>query len=93
MVMDGQVKVRRKLFFFKKRYMILLEDGTVYMTKEGHITFQIVLDKRTEITLLNKQRFEIKTPKFHEIIEAPEEQVETWMSILKSIRKMNDNNN
>ena len=51
-VMEGPVKVRRRLFFYKKRQLFLLEDGTVFVVKKGHISNEIKLSKHTEITHL-----------------------------------------
>lgn len=50
-VMEGWVKVRRKLFFYKKRQLILMEDGTVYIIKLGHISNEIKLNKYSEVSL------------------------------------------
>lgn len=48
-VMESLVKVRRKLFFYKRRQMVLLEDGSVFIVKHGHISNEIKLAKNTEI--------------------------------------------
>lgn len=49
--MEGFIKVRRKLFFYKKRQLILMEDGTVFIVKLGHISNEIKLNKYSEVTL------------------------------------------
>jgi len=48
--MESIVKVRRKLFFYKRRRLILLEDGQVFVIKMGHISNEIKLSKNTEIS-------------------------------------------
>ena len=50
LVMEGTVKVRRRLFFYKRRQLYLLEDGTVFIVKDGHINNEFKLTKHTEIT-------------------------------------------
>lgn len=49
-VMEGFVRLRRKLFFYKRRQMFLLEDGSVFIVKLGHISNELKLSAKTEIT-------------------------------------------
>jgi hypothetical protein len=70
--MEGEVKVRRKLFFYKERQLFLLEDGSVFLVKRGHINNELKLLQHTEVTYLNEGnmcRFLISTPKTYEYIE------------------------
>jgi len=69
-VMEGKVKLRRNLIFFKKRKMILLEDGRVVLGKDNQIKNTFILDRLTEIFLVKKDRFSIRTPCIHEVIES-----------------------
>jgi hypothetical protein len=85
-VMEGKVKLRRTLFFFKKRKMILLEDGKVIFAKENKIKGVCRLDRHAEITLINKGRFQLKTPILHEVIESSD--AEVWVNILNSIKSL-----
>ena len=48
-VMEGYVNVRRKLFFYKRRQLLLIEDGTLYILKHGHINNQLQLNSKTQI--------------------------------------------
>lgn len=62
-VKAGFVKVKRKLFFYKKRFMILLDNGTVvFARKSGRIRCNLVIGKDTEIIQIKSRRFQIKTP-------------------------------
>ncbi len=61
-VMEGKVKLKRTLFFFKKRKMILLEDGRVLFAKDHKIKGICRLDRHAEIVLLSKNKFQLKTP-------------------------------
>ena len=67
--------------------MILLEDGTVILTKYGHIKCEFMINPHTEINLIKNHRFEIKTKDVYEMIDTPE--AEVWVNILNSIRKLN----
>lgn len=50
-VFEGFVKVKRKLFFYKKRFMILQEDGLVVFAKpNGRVRCDMQIDDLTEIT-------------------------------------------
>ena len=40
-VMESYVNVRRKLFFYKRRQMYLLENGQIFIIKKGHINNEI----------------------------------------------------
>eukprot|EP00347_Sterkiella_histriomuscorum_P006028 403354346 len=86
-VMEGKVKLRRNLIFFKRRTMILLEDGRVILTKDKDVRTVFILDKSTEITLQKRDRFQIKTVKIHEVVESHD--AEVWVNILKSIKSLN----
>ncbi len=35
LVMEGYVKVRRKLFLYKKRYMALYDNGVIVLSKDN----------------------------------------------------------
>jgi hypothetical protein len=91
--MESMVNVRRKLFFYKRRQMLLLEDGTVYILKNGHINNEMRLSSKTQI---NHQcdnggscRFLISTNSTYEYIDCDNNDVtDTWVSILRKIRKM-----
>jgi ribosome biogenesis protein Tsr3 len=83
--MEGQVKVRRKLFFYKKRRLILMEDGIIFLVKHGHIKTEIVLDHNTKIELLKKDKLEITTKDINEIVECSE--AEVWVNIFNSLKK------
>lgn len=85
--MEGKVKLRRNLIFYKRRNMILLEDGRVILTKDKEIRSVFFLDQGTEISLIKKDRFQIRTSVVHEIIESQDSEV--WVNILKSIRTLN----
>lgn len=50
-VMEGKIKLRRNLIFFKRRTMILLEDGRVILAKDREVRGVFIIDKKTEITL------------------------------------------
>lgn len=91
--MEGFVKVRRRLFFYKKRQLFLLEDGSVFIVKEGHINNEFRLNKHTEVTHISEGshcKFLISSTKTYEYIECdtPDMAV-TWVNILINIRKMN----
>ncbi|CDW85011.1 serine threonine-protein kinase pk61c [Stylonychia lemnae] len=86
-VMEGKVKLRRNLIFYKKRKMILLEDGRVILAKDNLIRNVFVLNKCTEIFLVKKDRFTIRTQQIHENIESSD--AEVWVNILNSIKLMN----
>ena len=73
--------------------MLLLEDGTIYILKNGHINNEMRLTSKTQI---NHQcdgggscRFLISTNSTYEYIECENNDVtDTWVSILRKIRKM-----
>ena len=69
-VMEGKVKLRRNLIFFKHRDMILLEDGRVILAKDREVRTVFALDRSTEIKLIKKDRFQIRTMTVHENIES-----------------------
>ena len=88
-VYAGSIKVRRKLFLYKDRFMALLEDGSVFLSKDRHIRCQILMDCKTKITLQKgNRRFEIETKHVHEVIET--EEAEIWVNILNSIKNLNN---
>lgn len=41
---EGEVKVRRKIFLTRIRYMILFEDGTCLLLRRGHIRAEFLID-------------------------------------------------
>ena len=61
-VMEGKVKLKRTLFFYKKRSMILLEDGKVIFAKERRIKSMCRLDRFSDIISHSRSRFALKTP-------------------------------
>jgi hypothetical protein len=85
-VMEGKVKLKRSLFFFKKRQMILLEDGKVIFAKHRKIKSMCRLDRFSEILVHNRSRFQLKTPQLSEVIDSPD--AEVWVSILNSIKQL-----
>jgi len=42
---EGEVKVRRKFFLLRVRYIILFEDGTVLVLRKGHIKMEFFIDE------------------------------------------------
>jgi len=43
---EGEVKLRRKLFLQKRRYMLLFEDGILLLLRRGHIKQEFDLTDR-----------------------------------------------
>jgi serine/threonine protein kinase len=81
---EGEVKVRRKFFLIRSRYLILFEDGTLMVLRKGHIKMEYVIDDDADIILNKNNRFTLKNPgKSAESFETPD--AEAWVSILKSI--------
>ena len=61
-IMEGIVKVRRKLLFFKKRKMILLDNGVVYFLRpDNKFKFGIKLDEDTYVVQNKPTRFTLQT--------------------------------
>ena len=91
-VMEGWVRVRRKLFFYKRRQLFLMENGMVYIVKDGHISNEIKLSKHTEITHICENgncKFLLSNSKTYEYIECENsDMASTWVNILLNIRKM-----
>ena len=85
-VMEGKVKLKRTLFFYKKRLMVLLEDGKVIFAKERKIKAMCRLDRFSDIILQSRSKFTFKTPQLQEVIESPD--AEVWVSILNSIKQL-----
>jgi hypothetical protein len=51
-IMSGKVRKRSKIFFYKKRLMVVLEDGRLLFKKDdGKIEEEMKLEKNTEVTL------------------------------------------
>jgi len=73
--------------------MILFEDGTIILLRRGHIRGEFKLDHKSEINLNKHNRFSLKAKGSGgtEVIECPE--AEVWVSIIKSIQKLNIVNN
>jgi hypothetical protein len=92
--MEGFVKVRRKLFFYKRRQMFLMEDGKVLIVKNGHISNEMVLNKHAEIAhqcdgSADSCKFLISTPSTYEYVDCESSDLaSTWVHILLNIRKM-----
>lgn len=85
---EGEVKVQRKIFMKKPRYMILFEDGTLLLLRRGHIRSEYLMDETAEVTLVKNNKLKLKTPgKSVEVVETPE--AEAWVSILKSVQMLN----
>ena len=60
--MQGYVKVRRSVWFFKKRLMTLLEDGTIIRQKDdGTCKYDLKITDKTDILVMKGKRFSIKT--------------------------------
>lgn len=58
---EGEVKVKRKLFLLRTRYMILFEDGTLLLLRRGHIRAEIYINERTEVSLVKSNRLSLKS--------------------------------
>ena len=85
---EGEVKVYRKIFLKKPRYMILFEDGTLLLLRRGHIRTEYLIDDTAEITLMKNNKLKLKgSGKSAEIVETPD--AEAWISILKSVQMLN----
>jgi hypothetical protein len=56
-VMSDKIKVRRKLFFWRTRFLIILENGHLFLTKNGHIRQEMILDENAEISIIRHDRF------------------------------------
>ncbi|CDW75605.1 UNKNOWN [Stylonychia lemnae] len=85
-VFEGEVKVRRKLFFYKRRYMIIQDNGIILLArKSGRMRCDMFIDGNTEITRLKAKRFQIKNQRFQEVIESPD--TDEWMRKLIQIRE------
>ena len=67
-----------------------MEDGSVYIMKNGHINNEIRLSSKTEIKQeCNTNRFLLSTNSTYEYIECDNNDIsDTWVSILRRIRKM-----
>jgi hypothetical protein len=90
--MEGFVNVRRKLFFYKRRQMLLLEDGSIFILKKGHINNEMKLTAKTEIKHQCDEahcRFLLSTNSTYEYIECDSADLtQTWVNILITIRRM-----
>lgn len=83
-VMEGVIKVRR-LLFWKKRKMILMDDGTLYVLRlDNKFKFGLELDENTYFLQTKKNRFTLQSTLHREVIESPE--TEIWVSIMNSIK-------
>jgi len=67
-----------------------MEDGSVYIMKNGHINNEIRLSSKTQINQeCNTNRFLLSTNSTYEYIECDNNDIaDTWVSILRRIRKM-----
>jgi hypothetical protein len=70
--MESYVNVRRKLFFYKRRQMYLMEDGTIYIVKKGHINNEMMLSDRSNVGVVcddTNRKLLINTPRNYEYVE------------------------
>ena len=58
---EGEIKLRRKIFLFKRRYMLVFEDGTLLILRHGHIKSEYKINDQSEISLMKGGRFSMKT--------------------------------
>ena len=91
--MESMVNVRRKLFFYKRRQMLLLEDGTVFIMKRGHINNEIRLTPKTQVEQQCDNggacKFLLSNNSTYEYIECDnKDMLDTWVSMLRKMRKM-----
>eukprot|EP00347_Sterkiella_histriomuscorum_P007241 403349719 len=85
-IFEGHVKVKRRLFFYKKRFMILQDDGLVVFARQnGRVRCDLLIDETSEIIQLKQNRFQIKTKKVSEVIETPD--TELWLNMLYSTQQ------
>jgi hypothetical protein len=72
--------------------MLLLEDGSIYILKNGHINNVLHLNSKTQIDQEcggSVCRFLISTNSTYEYIECETNvEAETWVNMLRRIRKM-----
>ena len=87
--MESSVNVRRKLFFYKRRQLYLMEDGTIYIVKKGHINNEMMLSDRSSVAFVcddTNKKILITTQRSYEYIECDTTELAlTWYNILKSV--------
>lgn len=86
-IFKGPVKKRTKLIFFKKRFMYVLENGTVVIQRNsGRIEEQIQLEPSHIIKADKPNRFSIKDPKKGCIGLYGSDDAEAWACILNTLK-------
>ncbi len=90
--MESYVNVRRKLFFYKRRNMYLMENGMIFIVKKGHINNELKLSDRSTVSVVcdsTNRKILIDTPGNYEYVELDTtELASTWHNILLSVRRM-----
>lgn len=83
---SGNVKKRSKMFFYKKRVLLLTGDGRLIFIKgSGKNDEEIVLGRHLVVTLCKSTKFTIKSKSFHKTIDC--EDAQAWVSMLNLIIK------